>query len=280
MKKSAKAFLALGIVFAVLGAASLANLDTSTAWSSSHDTSLPGSGSNAPAIKASLGGYTLYLPAIMKPPGPIYLPLVAKPAPSPTPTRTATPIANPVKNGGFEDTTVSWFASLTYEDDPNNPIGVDLRHTLQGTGASPHAGSWAAWLGGYPFGARGYRVELWQNNITIPAGGTTLQYWAWIQSDEPICSVDYDFVWVYFSSNQNNVVESYPLCTSARTSGWVKREINLSGYVGQTGWLGFVVRILGANSNLFIDDVALGTLTGAPLPAQTPIPAGSKTPTP
>ena len=284
MKRSIQVLVALGMVCAMLGVASLVRVDDSTAWSSSYDASLSGNGAGAPAIQASLGGITLYLPIVMRPPGPIFFPLVGKaatPTRTPTPTRTLTPIANPIKNGGFEtanDATGPWLASLTYVGGAVQ--GVDLRDTLVGAGATPHTGSYAAWFGSYPFGTAGYQVELWQNNVTVPAGGSTLRYWLLIKSDEPQCSVDYDYTWVFFVTSQANQVESYPLCTSARTNGWIKRDVSLSSYVGQTGWLGFIVRILGANSDLFIDDVALGTLTGAPLPAQIPLPAGSRTPTP
>jgi hypothetical protein len=275
MKTSVKVFLALSMVLAAISVASLPNPENSTASSLPNNATLTAATLDAPAIKASIGGYTLYLPIVIRRSGPIYIPLVAKAV---APTSAPTPIPNPVKNGGFEQandgTNGPWFASLTYIGQPVQ--GVDVRDTLAGTGASPHTGSYAAWLGGFPDA----QIDLLQQ-ITIPTSGTTLRYWAWIQSDEPICDRDnLDGAWVFFLTSQQNLVESYALCTSARTNGWVKREVNLSSYAGQTGWLTFSVRILGANSNLFIDDVALGTLTNASLPGQTPIPAGSRTPTP
>lgn len=227
--------------------------------------------------KTSNGTYTLYLPFVAKPPPPIYLPFVAQgatPTLTPTPTRTSTPIPNPIKNGGFEEpndgNTGPWWASLTYIGQPVQ--GVDVRDTLAGTGATPRTGSYASWLGGFPYGKSGYQVDLLQQ-ITVPTGGSTLRYWIWIQSEESLCDRDnLDGTWVFFLTSQQNLLESYALCTANHTNGWVKREVSLANYVGQTGWLAFSTRILGANSNLFIDDVALGTLTNVPQNERTPTP--------
>ena len=265
MKKLIQVFIALGLVLTLIALASSLNFDNSIAQSSSPDTPYTETQQDTSPIKASLGGYTLYLPIIMRPPPPIFIPFVVSAIPTPTPS--PTPIPNPVQNGGFEQANSSngpWFASLTYSGQPANGIDVRTNETeLKKVGVSaPHAGSYAAWLGGYPGG----QTDMMQY-ITIPANGSTLRYWTWVQSAEPLCDANnYDGVWIFFITSKQNQLETYPLCTASVTSGWVKRDINLASYVGQSGWLAFSVRILGANSNLFIDDVQIGNF--APVPDQ------------
>ncbi len=198
--------------------------------------------------------------------GPEYFPWVSRgPTLTPTPTRTPTPIPNPVRNGGFESENSSsgpWLSAMCFWpcSDIGSWFGIDTRSNLGGTGASPHTGSYAAWLGGQ----YGSQMRMDQESVTIPVGGSTLRYWTWIQSEEPVCDRDnLDGAWVFFITSQQNTVDSYALCTGNATSGWTKRDVNLSAYAGQTGWLTFYIRILGGNSNWFVDDVAMGTLSGA-----------------
>lgn len=277
MKTQNKPFVIFVFIFLSLSFASL--------WMPEHSAAFPPAANptstRTPAARQPRDTtYTLFLPIIYKAPGPIYLPLIAR-APSPRPTNTPiTPIANPIKNPGFEQPNTEsgpWYAAVQYVC--GSLEGIDVRDTLAGTGADPHSGSWAAWLGGLPWGDCGY-YSYFQQQVTIPVNGSTLRYWRWIQSDEPECSLDYDGAWVLFVTSAQHEVEAYPLCTSAATSSWVKRELDLSSYAGQNGWLTFAIRILGANSNLFIDDVALGTLPSAPLVWQTPAPTRTTTPKP
>jgi len=277
MKNPNKALTTLAIILLGMSFVSLLTPENSAAFPPA-DNQTP-TAARTSARKPSDADFTLYLPLVFRPLPPIYLPFVAR-QPSPTPSNTPiTPIANPVRNGGFEQPNSEsgpWYAAIEYFC--GSLEGVDLRHTLEGTGATPHDGYWASWLGGFPYGDCGYMLYL-QQQLTIPVGGSTLRYWRWIQSDEPICTLDYDGAWVWFGTAAWHEVEAYPLCTSAATGGWVKREIDLSDYAGQNGWLAFIIRILGANSNLFIDDVALGTLPSRPLILQTP-PARTVTPRP
>jgi hypothetical protein len=150
---------------------------------------------------------------------------------------------------------------------------------LGSIGVTPHSGDYASWLGGFRLNGYEYAQTDLLQQITIPAGGATLRYWTWIQSEEPFCdTINIDGAWVLFGTDLWHEVESYALCTSVATTGWVKRDVNLSGYVGQTGWLAFSVRIRGLNSNLFIDDVALGTLTSASSRGETFVPVRDATP--
>jgi hypothetical protein len=199
----------------------------------------------------------VYLPFISKAPTPqsMYLPLIAK-----APIATPTPIPNPVVNGGFEQGSFKWYGGLAIPYDAN-PQGLDLttqRNQLPSP-VTPHSGDWVAWMGGY----QNSRTNLQTADpFLVPAGGSTLRYWYWIQSDESNCdAINTDGAWVYFSDNQNNyAVDSYALCTASRSPGWLKRDIDLSPYVGRSGWLSFIERNVGQNSNWFLDDVQLGTL--------------------
>lgn len=204
--------------------------------------------------------------------GPQYFPFIGNaptPTPTPAPTRTPpptpTPIPNSIVNGGFEQQATGWYASLQipYNSPPQGSVLAVSRNDLPSP-VSPHSGDWVAWLGGY----MNSRTELeTANPFTIPPGGSTLRYWLWIQSDEPTCDINsVDGAWVFIVSNTvpQTQIDGYALCQANQTNNsWVKRDVNLAGYAGQSVYLDFVARILGQNSNWFIDDVQMGTLSGA-----------------
>lgn len=204
--------------------------------------------------------------------GPQYFPFIGNaptPTPTPAPTRTPpptpTPIPNSIVNGGFEQQATGWYASLQipYNGPPQGWVLAVSRNDLPSP-VSPHSGDWVAWLGGY----MNSRTELeTANPFTIPPGGSTLRYWLWIQSDEPTCDINSgDGAWVFIVSNTvpQTQIDGYALCQANQTNNsWVKRDVNLAGYAGQSVYLDFVARILGQNSNWFIDDVQMGTLSGA-----------------
>ncbi len=197
--------------------------------------------------------------------GPISFPWIAKqPTPTPTPTPTPMPIANPVRNGGFEQGGTDWFAGtqIPWYADPVGDILARHRNDLPAP-VAPHSGDWVAWLGGFPNSRT--TLQTADPPFTVPSGGSTLRYWLWIQSDEPTCDLNnVDGAWVFFSTQaQQHTVDSFNLCTTNATNGWGKHDLDLSQFVGQVGWLSFVVRNIGENSNLFIDDVQMGTLAGA-----------------
>jgi hypothetical protein len=203
--------------------------------------------------------------------GPMYMPFVNKAptstptaTPTATPTRTPVPITNPIRNGGFEQGAADWLAGtqIPYYAPPVGDILAKHRSQLPAS-VTPHSGDWAAWLGGFSNSTT--TLQTADPPFIVPSGGSTLRYWLWIQSDETTCDLTaVDGAWVFFATdNQQYTVDSFNLCTTNATNGWVKHDLNLSQFVGKSGWLSFVVRNIGQNSNLFIDDVAMGTLSGA-----------------
>lgn len=162
----------------------------------------------------------------------VYLPIIRKDAPPQPPPA-------PLTNGNFESGATGWTEFSTH--------GWDLIINSGFPGSvTPHAGSWAAWLGGELD-----EVSYIQQSVGVSAGTPYLAYWHWIASKDE-CGFDFGGVLV-----NGSVVDAYDLCTSAGTGGWVKHVVNLSTYAGQT----IVLQIRAEtdssnNSNLFIDDVA------------------------
>ena len=116
----------------------------------------------------------------------------------------------------------------------------------------PHSGSWAAWLGGVP-----NEVSSITQQVTLPAGNSTLTYYYWGASLDTTCGNDFGQVKV-----GSTLVDTINLCDSANTRAWVMRTLNLSAYAGQSVSLQFYAQTNGSlNSSLFIDDVALGDQT-------------------
>ena len=184
MRNSFKALLILCGIFIVLGLLSLLDNERSFAHPSLSEPTPTVARPYSPAIKASGGGYTLYLPIAIGPPARIYIPIVSRgttPTPTPTPTSTPTRIPNPIQNPGFEQPNSEsgpWYASLTYSGEL--PIGIDVRvdrATLGSIGVTPHSGDYASWLGGFRLNGYEYAQTDLLQHITIPAGGATLRYW-------------------------------------------------------------------------------------------------------
>jgi C1A family cysteine protease/predicted secreted protein len=124
----------------------------------------------------------------------------------------------------------------------------------------PHGGNWAAWLGGDDD-----ETAILSQRVTIPSNATTLNYWYGIGSQD-YCG--YDYASVQFGSV---TVQAYNLCSSTNTGGWVSRQIDVTGWRGQTVDLRFVVTTDGSlNSNFFLDDVSLSTATGLLAPPALP----------
>jgi hypothetical protein len=128
-----------------------------------------------------------------------------------------------------------------------------IRTTFVGS-VVPHSGTYAAWLGG-----RYNETTAIQQQVTITGGAPYLAYWHWIASID-VCNHDRGSVRV-----NGAIVQSYDLCWSTSTHGWVKHVVNLSAYAGQS----VTLRIQASadatlNSNLFIDDVGFqSTPSGA-----------------
>jgi uncharacterized repeat protein (TIGR01451 family) len=149
---------------------------------------------------------------------------------------------NPIQNGDFENgQDGSWI-----EDSSN---GYDL--IVEGfapTAVVPHSGDWGVWLGG-----ANWEISSLTQDVTVPSGNPTLTYWIYLASQESTCSGDIGKVMV----NGSNL-ESFYLCTSTNTGGWVQHSFDLSTFAGMNVTIEFYASLNGANnSNFFLDDVAI-----------------------
>ncbi len=114
----------------------------------------------------------------------------------------------------------------------------------------PRSGSWAAWLGG----EYDEISALWQQ-VTIPTDNPTLSFWYWIASSD---ECGYDFGGVIIDAI--TVVDVFDLCADTNTNGWVRRTVDLRAYASRSVELQIRAETdESLNSNLFVDDVALGT---------------------
>lgn len=148
-----------------------------------------------------------------------------------------------VSNGDFESGPAAWreYSFLNYLIILKAPGELQI---------PPHSGSWAAWLGGDD----GETASIDQN-IYVSAAHPTLQYWQWIDSDEPDCSKDEAEVLV-----EALVLLHFNLCQSSHAPLWEKRTLDLSAYSGQLVNLKFLVitdAVVGTISSLYLDDISL-----------------------
>jgi hypothetical protein len=184
----------------------------------------------------------------------------------PPPTPTPDPSGELVLNGSFESGDLTgWQTGLVLPSGIRNggfergPDGSWTEFSTHGwdvivdsfTGSvTPHNGSWGAWLGG-----EHDEVSAVTQDVTIPAGSPVLSYWHWIASED-VCGFDVGGVVI----NGSDVVDGYWLCTDNNTGGWVRQAVDLSAYIGQTVELQILSETDDSlNSNLFIDDVRLGS---------------------
>lgn len=165
----------------------------------------------------------------------LYLPIIIRPVPAAPP--------KPLYNGDFEGGVVDWT-----EFSSNNFALILSTGDLPIT---PHSGSWAVWLGGYPS-----EVSSISQQVTISASAPTLQFWQQIASGETTCDASEQFQVLV----DNTAVSTLPLCTTNTDSDWIQRSVNLSAYNGQTVTLAFraITNGDGENSNVFLDDVGFG----------------------
>jgi predicted secreted protein len=168
-----------------------------------------------------------------------YFPLVLYNQGGPTPSAA-------LRNGDFESG-----RDGTWTESSSNGYFL-VMSPAEGLEIIPHSGSWAAWLGGADF-----EISILSQKIKVPDTAQTLSFWYWIGSDD-LCGYDTAGI---FLGTQNP--KGYDLCADHNTNGWVQDTVNLSGYQGQTLDLTFkVVTDEMANSNFFVDDVAISTTTG------------------
>jgi hypothetical protein len=150
------------------------------------------------------------------------------------------PVAQPLRNGNFEDGPVVWrqFSQQGWDliyNKANLPEEVP-----------PHGGEWAAWLGGDD-GERAYLEQ----SVVVPQSSPYLSYFHWIESEDT-CNNDFAFVFA-----NNNKIKEYTLCSSADTNGWRRQSIDMRSYAGQSVTIRIeVVTDSSLVSNLFLDDVA------------------------
>lgn len=171
--------------------------------------------SATPAVASQQVDYYVYLPIVMKTP------------------------AHPIYNGDFEaGGDGSWIETSSH--------GWDLINQGLPSGAAPHSGSWAAWLGGGYFELS----NLEQTNLTLN-GMRYLHYWYWIVSQDT-CGNDFTKIYV-----NGVVLKTIDLCDATATTGWVEDVIDLNSYVGKSLSLKIETSLNGSfHSNLYLDDVS------------------------
>jgi len=163
---------------------------------------------------------------------------------------------DPIVNGDFEAGSIGWseISSHNFDlilEDSDLPDSVD-----------PKSGNWAVWLGGYP-----EEISIIAQQVTVPSVAPYLTYWHWIASED-VCGYDYGRVVV------NNIeVDSYNLCISQNTGGWVKHVVYLGAYSNQSVNLQILAETDDLlNSHLLVDDVSFETTADAPLTPPATVP--------
>ncbi|MCA9867615.1 MAG: trypsin-like serine protease [Anaerolineae bacterium] len=166
------------------------------------------------------------------------------------------PPATPLVNGNFEQGPGKGWSEYS-----SNGFGLITNDFESNTDVSAHSGSWAAWLGGL-----NDETSILGQEVTVQPGQTVLSYYYWIGSEDD-CGYDFGDIYV-----DTNFLKGYDLCQSTSTGQWVRGTADLSAYLGQKVLLEFVVTTDGsANSNFFLDDVALGGSLAATEPARAPV---------
>jgi hypothetical protein len=152
-------------------------------------------------------------------------------------------IAGSITNGDFEQGGVGWSQYSSH--------GYPLIIPSEYLPLTPHSGNQAAWLGGDV----SEESILSQSGILIANPASILRIWYLIGSQDT-CGLDFGYVKV-----NGDTVHTWNLCSANNNAGWVELVLNLSAYNGQTITLSIsaVTNANAQNSNLFIDDVYLGS---------------------
>jgi len=149
------------------------------------------------------------------------------------------PPTNPFLNPGFEEGATAWTQSSSN--------GYDLIVPAVDVPVSAHGGTWLAFLGG-----DNYEDSLLSQTITISASAPYLHFWYWIGSED-YCG--YDFLHVAVNGI---IVHTMDLCQDTNTGGWVQLVLNLSGYVGLSKTVQFIVETdESLTSGILLDDVSM-----------------------
>ncbi|GAB3664131.1 M4 family metallopeptidase [Nocardioides korecus] len=150
---------------------------------------------------------------------------------------------NLVLNPGFESGATGW----------TQTSGV----ITNATGATPHAGSYYAWLDGY--GAA--HTDSVAQSVTIPAASTaTLGFYLRIASDETTTSTAYDTLKVQVTPSGGATTTLATYSNLNKGTGYVARSVNLSAYAGKTVTVKFLgVEDSSAATSFLLDDVSVTT---------------------
>jgi len=202
-----------------------------------------------------------YLPMLRKPgtynPAPTSTPFITPTAVAP-PTPAAPPTTNTLDNPNFDQgPEVGWteYSSQGYDVIMNGPKGFGAR-----------SGEYLAWLGGV------HSDTSWiSQSVTVPVSHPFLTMYLMASSQEDTCA--YDTAVIKVDEYQ---VASIPLCKAQNFHSWLKNQIDLRDFAGQTVTLKVQVETDATLlSHLFVDDLVFesGVLIPTLAPTATQIPS-------
>jgi hypothetical protein len=192
----------------------------------------------------------------------------ANPDPSPNPS------GNQVRNGTFEGGSNGDWSELSFK-------GYSLILPRSDLGAlAPHAGDWAAWLGG----SNSEESTLTQD-VALHGRAIALTFYYQINSEDD-CGYDTATVSVQSVANLaasglprtvagTNAVTSvdFDLCQRNSSGAWTQATLNLGEFADETVRLTFVAKTdESLVSSLFVDDAAITVETAAATPTGQPTP--------
>ena len=197
--------------------------------------------------------------------------------PSPTSTPAPAPSGNQVRNGTFEGG-----SNGDWGEQSSNGYGIILPRNDLG-GLAPHAGDWAAWLGG-----SNTEESTLTQDVVLNGRAIALTFYYQINSEDD-CGYDTATVSVQSVANlaaaglaHTKAVQSvdFNLCQGNASGAWEQATLDLSEFADETVRLTFVARTdESLISSLFVDDATITVDTGAatptPLPTAQPLPQGS-----
>jgi hypothetical protein len=156
-----------------------------------------------------------------------------------------------IPNGDFEQGRVLWIESSLHPL-ADYPMIVDQNYlNTYASGVTAHGGNWVGWLCGVD-----NEVSSIKQQLIVPAACPNLTYWHWIDS-EADRGVHYGKVVLTQGNGPEVVVDSYDLCIDENTYGWVRHDVDLSAYAGQSVLLEIRAECQSTDfSSLFLDDVS------------------------
>lgn len=202
-----------------------------------------------------------YLPMLRKPgtsnPSPTRTPFITPTVVAP-PTPAAPPTTNTLDNPNFDQgPEVGWteYSSQGYDVIMNGPKGFGAR-----------SGEYLAWLGGV------HSDTSWiSQTVTVPVSHPFLTMYLMASSQEDSCAYDKASIMV-----DEYQVTTIPLCKAQNFHSWLKSQIDLRDFAGQTVTLKVQVETDATLlSHLFVDDLVFesGVLIPTLAPTATQIPS-------